>query len=50
MRDKPHGVVTQEHGRPTTPAMAVGLEERSWTMMLEVIERMDVDREVFLHA
>lgn len=44
---RPHGALTKEQGRKTTPAMAVDLEERPWTM-LEVVERTDADREVFV--
>ena len=36
----PHGTLTAQEGRKTTPAMAAGLEERPWTM-LDVVERMD---------
>ena len=42
---RPHGALTREYSRPTTPAMAAGLEERPWTM-LEVVERMDADRKI----
>ena len=37
----PHGTLTGRYGRPTTPAMAAGLESRAWSM-LDVTERMDI--------
>jgi len=36
----------EDHGINTTPAMAAGLEERPWRI-LEVVERMDGERQVF---
>ncbi len=37
----PHRTLTERHGQKTTPAMAAGLEDRVWTMLLDVAERMD---------
>ncbi|MDE0394064.1 MAG: hypothetical protein OYK82_04720 [Gammaproteobacteria bacterium] len=41
-----HGPLSEERGINTTPAMAAGLEERPWRI-LEVVERMDGERQVF---
>ena len=38
----PHSTLTRRYGRPTTPAMAAGLEDRVWSM-LDVAERMDLN-------
>lgn len=40
-----HGTLTGRYGRPTSPAMAAGLEDRIWTMR-DVVERMDATREI----
>ena len=41
----PHGMLSRRYGRPTTPAMAAGLEGRVWSM-LDVTERMDAGYQI----
>ena len=43
----PHSTLTRRYGKPMSPAMAAGLEDRVWTMR-DVVERMDADREIMV--
>ena len=40
-----HGTLTRRYGKPTSPAMAAGLEDRIWTMR-DVAERMDDEHRI----
>ena len=41
----PHGTLTRRYGKPTSSAMAAGLEDRIWTMR-DVAERMDDEHRI----